>query len=163
MPEITIDGFVLFFGYDSIYSNFRFSPISIDGNRFNSMEQFYQWSKASYFGDTDMAEAILNAKFPRQQKALAYKIRNFCQSKWDTVKVDIMKRGVLAKFEQNSHLKLALLATENKEFVECSKYDCFWGNGLLIYDLNCVQKDEWKGGNNLGKILGETREILREK
>ncbi len=42
-------------------------------------------------------------------------------------------------------------------------YDCFWGNGLLIYDLNCVQKDEWKGGNNLGKILGETREILREK
>ncbi len=163
MPEVTIDGFMLFFGYDSIYSNFRFSPISIDGNNFNSVEQFYQWSKASYFGDADVAEAIMNSKLKNKKKGLAYKIKNFCQCKWDTVKVDVMKCGVLAKFQQNIHLKLALLAAENNEFVECSKYDCFWGNGLLISDPDCVQKDKWKGSNNVGKITGETREILRQK
>jgi ribA/ribD-fused uncharacterized protein len=57
---------------------------------------------------------------------------------------------VLAKFTQHDDLKKVLLDTGDAELIEDTTSDYYWGNGT-----------NGTGKNMLGKILMETREIIR--
>lgn len=72
------------------------------------------------------------------------------RSDWDTIKNNIIKKGLMAKFSQNELLKSKLLSTENKNIIQDSPYDSYWGIGR---DKN--------GQNMLGKLLMEIRSELR--
>ena len=45
----------------------------------------------------------------------------------ETKKVEVMRKGLLAKFGQNFYLKLALLQTGHAYLIEDSLTDMFWG------------------------------------
>jgi ribA/ribD-fused uncharacterized protein len=70
---------------------------------------------------------------------------------WEKVKEDIMRRGVLRKFETHGDIREILLSTEDEEIVENSPSDYYWGCGK-----------DGSGKNRLGVILMEVREELRE-
>lgn len=68
---------------------------------------------------------------------------------WDTIRDFIMKKALLAKFTQDQNLKKLLLDTDNREIIEASPKDSYWGWGK--------NKD---GLNKLGKLLMEVREEI---
>ena len=65
---------------------------------------------------------------------------------WDDRKVEIMLKGLRAKFSQSKMLREALLETGNATIHENSPTDMFWGI---------------KGEDMLGKLLMKVREELK--
>lgn len=142
-----------FSGEYSFLSNFHPAQIVITGPRkyslelivFPTVEHAYQAFKTN---DQEWFEKIKNAATP----ALAKKLGRRCpiRTEFDSIKLDLMKEFVQAKFIQNLELRDQLLATNNCALEEGNTWgDTYWGtvNG--------------KGSNFLGKILMETREILK--
>lgn len=69
---------------------------------------------------------------------------------WEDVKISIMKKALYAKFTQNPFLKECLLTTGDREIIENSPFDNFWGCG-----------SDGNGQNHLGKLLVKLRDHLR--
>lgn len=69
---------------------------------------------------------------------------------WDTVKEDIMLRGLMAKFTQSPELRELLLSTGDRYLVEDSPRDSYWGVGK-----------DGHGHNRLGHLLMVVRECLK--
>lgn len=149
-------------------SNFSRAPIKItclDGieRRFFSSEQYYMYEKARYFGDTFIAEKILeldfNENFSFAAKKLGKLVNGFDTDRWNEVSYDIMLRGCLAKYSQNKVLfdKITAPKLEGKHFVEASPYDCIGGIGIGENDPDADDESKWKGKNWLGKVLDEVR------
>lgn len=81
-----------------------------------------------------------------------YKDSVFIREDWDDVKLSIMKDAVHAKFTQNKSLKDILLSTGERDLIEASPSDYYWGIG----------KNK-TGENHLGKILVNLRTELRNE
>ena len=69
-----------------------------------------------------------------------------------SVKDDIMLKALRAKFTQNDHLKDLLLGTKQRELVEHTSNDTYWGDG-----------GDGSGQNKLGKLLMQVRTELKDK
>lgn len=116
----------------------------IDNVLYLSVEHWYQANKTT---NRDIYESIRKCSTPREAKAIGNQIE--LRPDWDDIKLDIMYKGVLAKFSQNEDLKSKLLSTRGL-LVEGNYWgDQYWGvcNGV--------------GENHLGKILMQVREVLR--
>ena len=48
---------------------------------------------------------------------------------WEDINVGVMKRALLQKFSQHKDLRELLLKTGNKDLVEHTAKDKFWGDG----------------------------------
>lgn len=72
------------------------------------------------------------------------------RSDWDEIKDDVMYKALMAKFTQNKKLRELLLNTGDREIIEASPRDSYWGWG----------KDK-TGLNMLGKTLMKVREALK--
>ena len=133
------------YGY---FSNFSPHGFELDGKYWPTSEHYYQSKK---FAETEIQEEIRQAKTPHD----AYKIRKDKSKKirqdWEEVKVDIMRKVVLRKFETHPKIQRILLSTGDEDIVENSPTDYFWGCGA-----------DGTGKNMLGKILMEVREQLRK-
>ncbi len=73
------------------------------------------------------------------------------RSDWEKVKDEIMKQGVLRKFQTHADIREILLATGDEELVENSPIDYYWGCGA-----------DGSGKNKLGIVLMAVREILHQ-
>lgn len=119
----------------------------IDGpKKFKTNEHYYQSRKAAR-GDT----AIWIASAPKAWHAMKAG-RNLRPEEttwnWDNIKVDVMLRGLRAKF-QNESLRLMLRWTGDAILKEDSPTDMFWGGTL-------------PGSQNmLGKLLMQVREEIK--
>eukprot|EP01120_Amphizonella_sp_Union-15-10_P003926 TRINITY_DN1438_c0_g1_i1.p1 TRINITY_DN1438_c0_g1~~TRINITY_DN1438_c0_g1_i1.p1 ORF type:complete len:162 (+),score=44.01 TRINITY_DN1438_c0_g1_i1:45-488(+) len=131
------------------FSNYFERTITIEGKDWPSSEHFFQAQK---FTSLDYQEEIRKAPSPGQSKVLGYAKRPDFRSDWGSVKDNIMKKGVLAKFTQHEDLKKILLETGDAEIVEDNKDDAYWGNGGR----------DGKGLNKLGVILMEVRKELKK-
>lgn len=80
-----------------------------------------------------------------QAKWLGSQRRPGFRSDWESVKVDIMYRCNLAKFEQNKDVAALLLATGTRTLVEHAE-DAEWGDG-----------GDGTGKNLLGQVLTRVR------
>jgi len=96
----------------------------------------------------------------KEQKQLGRTVKNFDETKWNTIADEIVYNANLAKFSQNLELKNKLLLTSEKLIVECSPYDSIWGNGLNITDTLNTNINEWKGTNRLGLAIMRVRATL---
>lgn len=141
------------FFWGGIFSNWFISEFNVDGIEYNCAEQYMMYQKAVLFNDTEMANKILYEQSPKLQKAFGRKVKNFDSKKWDSVKYEIVKKGLRAKFTQDSSLKEYLLKYKGFQFVEASPYDRIWGIGFEK-DNAMSNIDKW-GQNLLGKILTE--------
>lgn len=125
-------------------SNFYPCEVYLDRIKYPSVEHAYQAAKTtgdrSLFLDCTAAEA----------KARGQSIP--LRADWDEIKIDIMKMLVWQKFYcQSNKLGERLLETGNSVIIEGNDWgDTFWGvcDGV--------------GENNLGRILSEVRNSVRE-
>ena len=149
-------------------SNWHPAEFDIEVNEvqchFYNTEQYFMYMKAIVFGDEVIAKQILEDGDPKKVKALGRKVQNYDEQMWNDKRFQIMLRANVAKFSQNEDLKQLLLSLEyeGRGFVEASPYDKVWG--VRMYESNPDIDDEtkWKGLNLLGKVLDETRRIIKE-
>lgn len=169
------DKYVFFWGSYDIYSNFyqpcklyvkewnKLYPMFVSPGQdivFNCSEQYFMVAKALTFNDCETASKIMCAEWPRQQKALGRKVKNFNEEKWDKHKKDIMTAALLYKFNQNVYLREALLSTGDRLLVEASPKDKIWGIGLSEDIAVNTQECHWPGQNLLGKALVNVRNMI---
>ena len=74
--EKSNDSHIVFHGELSPYSNFHHSPFKSGGNSFLNAEQYMQYHKALFFGDTETGNKILQAENPYGAKCLSYLIKD---------------------------------------------------------------------------------------
>lgn len=129
---------------------------------FNCCEQWMMYCKAERFNEPEIMEKILATNDPKEMKKLGREIKNFDKEIWESMAYDIVVIGNIMKFAQNPELWEILKATENKILVEAADYDSIWGIGLKAEDAVKVSEKEWKGLNQLGKALMETRDFLND-
>ena len=145
----------------SCLSQWYKSYFSIDGSIYSCMEQYMMAEKARLFGDEKMLSAIMKETEPKRIKDLGRRVKNFDPALWGEKCQEVVRRGNLEKFEQNSRLKQFLLSTANKVIVEASPYDTIWGIGLSEKMEEAQDPNKWLGTNYLGFALMWVREQLK--
>lgn len=148
------------FFWSGPFSQWAKSKFVIDGQTFNTAEQYMMYSKAQLFGDDEIATKIMATSNPRVQKALGRQVRDFDAQAWQIAAIDVVYKGNHAKFIQNPELLKVLLATEGTTLVEASPYDKIWGIGLDEAAAKRTPADRWPGTNLLGLVLTQLREDI---
>lgn len=133
----------------------------IEGAAFNCAEQFMMYRKAILFGDHAMADRILAAAKPHEQKQMGARVASFIEETWRAHRVAIVTEGNMAKFSQNEGLKKRLLQTGDAILAEANPRDAIWGIALAEDDPRAQDPAQWQGENLLGKILMDVRNRLR--
>ena len=126
-------------------------PLSVMGTRILTSEALYQ---ACRFPDLpDVQRAIIAAKSPMSAKMAGKPYRSQTRSDWDEVRVDVMRWCLKVKLKQNwASFEGLLRATEDREIVEESHKDTFWGT-----KASPGNPDVLIGQNVLGRLLVELR------
>ena len=157
-------GVIRFYEPDSEYgylSNWYMSDFMYAGRRYHSMEQYMMFQKALTFGDLEIADKIMASRDLPEIKKLGRSVAHYNDVLWKTIRVQIMRRGIRAKFQQNPELLYNLLRTGSSLLAECAPRDLVWGIGMDIEDARSGDPKEWKGRNLLGRTLMRVREDLR--
>jgi ribA/ribD-fused uncharacterized protein len=149
------DQYVFF--WDGPFSQWAYSRFTIDGMTFNTCEQWMMYNKAIMFNDELIVQRIMNTRDPSMQKLLGKKVKGFNDQRWMEDAYNIVKRGNLAKFQQNVDFMNALIETKGKILVEASPYDTRWGIGMGANDTGVEDPANWRGLNLLGKAITEVR------
>ena len=142
-------------------SNWFVSPFTYAGKQYFSCEQYLMEQKALTFGDDEIAEKIMKSKNLSEIKKLGRQVARYNENLWKTIRPQVMRRGLRAKFQQNPELLIALLGTGNTILAECAPRDNIWGIGLGVDDPRALETKEWRGRNLLGRALMRVREDLR--
>ncbi len=132
------------------FSNFSKHGFVIDGEYYKTSEHYFQAMK--FIDSPKDMDDVRRATTPKMAASVGRDRNRPLRADWEEVKDDIMRRGVLAKFETHADIGEVLLSTGDEEIVENAPGDRYWGIGK-----------DGTGKNMLGKILMETRAILREK
>jgi ribA/ribD-fused uncharacterized protein len=129
------------------FSNFAPFPIVLDGATWPTTEHYFQAQK---FRDEAYQAKIRRTASPMQAARLGRDRRQKLRADWESVKVDVMRTAVRAKFAQHADLRAMLLSTGDAALVEHTSNDDYWGDG-----------GDGRGRNMLGRILAEIRDELR--
>ena len=100
-----------FFGELNPLSNFHPAPFKCKGIAYTCSEQYIQACKASFSGDIDAMEQIMQPSMPLVYKNLGKTIKNCDLTKWNEEASQICYLGLLEKFKQNNGL-CAFLKTQ---------------------------------------------------
>lgn len=135
---------VLFWGggFDC-FSNFAAYSIEYRENRWMTSEHAYQASK---FTNKEIIEKIRNAPSAMEAFSLGRKFTSAYRQDWFQIRVSVMEEIVRAKLNQHKDIKEKLLESGERDIIEASPEDAFWGWG--------PNKD---GENQMGKIWMKLR------
>jgi ribA/ribD-fused uncharacterized protein len=140
---------ILFYGVREPYgefSNFSPHPFELNGRVWPTSEHYFQAQK---FTGTEYEKTIQLAKSPMIAARLGRSRKHPLRPDWETVKEDIMREALRAKFSQNPGLASLLLNTGDAELVEHTTNDKYWGDG-----------GDGRGKNRLGQLIMELRAEL---
>lgn len=141
---------VFFYEQDHYYlSNFSAFNLRWCGLIFPTSEHAYQWSKFDYAAHV-LKRKILEAPSAHEAFKIAEDNRSIRRIDWDDIKVFRMHEILRAKADQHEYVRRKLLETGDRELIENSWRDDFWGWG--------PKRD---GQNMLGLLWMEVREELR--
>jgi len=132
------------------FDNFSAFNVDIWGQVFPTAEHAYQWKKYSK-SSPDLAQQVLEAPSAYATKKISDANKDVVDALWAEEKVERMEEIVRAKLEQHEKVKSLLLETEEKEIIENSPKDYFWGIG-----------EDGTGENNLGKLWMKLRDEVRK-
>ncbi|OGI91489.1 hypothetical protein A2933_01980 [Candidatus Nomurabacteria bacterium RIFCSPLOWO2_01_FULL_46_18] len=141
-------GQVLFWGggFDCL-SNFSAYKIKYKGDEWMTSEHAYQAAK---FTNKEIIEKIKNAPSAMDAFLLGRKFMTEYKKDWFDIRVEVMEDIVRAKLSQHPYIQKKLLESGEREIIEASPEDAFWGWG--------PNKD---GENQMGKIWMKLREELK--
>jgi ribA/ribD-fused uncharacterized protein len=133
------------------FSNFYPAPIVMGGATWPTSEHWFQAQKfVGTTAEAEMAEKIRAEPSP-MKAALMGRDRSLPRREgWDTLRDDVMRQAVRAKFTQHDDLREVLLGAGDAVLVEHTANDSYWGDG-----------GDGSGKNVLGRILMEVRAELR--
>lgn len=96
---------------------------------------------------------ILIADTPQIAKRLGRRVKK--REDWEEIRYQVMRDLVLRKFLDHPTLSESLFGTGDAVLIEGNRWhDNYWGI------CNCVRCEDRDGGNNLGLILMEIRELI---
>ena len=125
-------------------------PITVAGTHFQSSEGLYQALK---FPHAPQRQArIANARSGYDAKMFAYERGEKPCEEWDEQRIDAMRVALAFKLVQNPRLAHAIRMTHERDIVESSARDPFWGAQ--------PRGSAYAGCNVLGKLLMELRDQL---
>jgi ribA/ribD-fused uncharacterized protein len=143
-----------------VLSNFSAFTLMWNGHRFDTSEAAYHWEKFTKLntgtgvveiGDENTIQtAIRMAISAHEAFKIAGRYEPVRRPDWNDVRVDIMRQILRDKAHQHEYVRRKLLQTGDRELVENSWRDSFWGWG--------PNRD---GKNMLGKLWMEIRAELR--
>jgi N-glycosidase YbiA len=143
---------IYFYGTKEIpygcFSNFSAHPFTLDNQTWRTSEHYFQAMK--FAGHLEHVEALRNMPSPMQVAKAGRSRARPLREDWETVKDDVMRQALHAKFTQNLEIKTVLLETGEEEIIENTTKDHYWGIG-----------SSGTGLNMLGKLLMELRTALR--
>lgn len=151
MKGSSLEAMIKFYKVDEEYgcfSNFSKHGFELNGKYWGTSEHFFQAQK---FVGSEHEEEIRLAKTPMVAAKIGRERMRPLRKNWEEVKDEIMRIAVLQKFKSHEDIRDILLSTGEEEIVENTSNDYYWGCGK-----------DGTGRNMLGKILMETREILRK-
>lgn len=132
-----------------VLSNFSSFRVEYRGIDFDTSEHAYHFAK--FNGYAPLVETMIRyARSAHQAFKIAEENKACRRADWDAVKVDVMREILRAKADQHEYVRRKLLETGDRELVENSWRDDFWGWG--------PNRD---GKNMLGKLWMGIREELR--
>lgn len=148
------NGTIAFHSIHSPLSNLYLCKINCEGNVYNSVEQGYQYRKALFHNDTQLARDILRLSNP-------YDIVSIMKNKpdspeWCECRISIMERLLKEKADQNRNFRVTLKATDRLKLVEGTR-NTFWGAGCP-FGSDVIWEGQFKGQNQLGRALERIRE-----
>ena len=118
---------VLFYGGGfNCFSNLSSYAVEVDGIVFMTSEHAYQYAK---FSDPAIKESIKNARSGYDAKMISLDKAEYMVANWNEIKLGVMERILRAKLDQHPHIKKKLMDTGDREIIEASKDDDFWGWG----------------------------------
>ena len=129
------------------FSNFSKHGFELEAKYWITSEHYFQAQK---FVGTESEEQVRLSSTPMEAADMGRDRSKPLRKDWEEVKDDIMRRAVLEKFKANNDAKKILFSTGDEEIIEKTNKDYYWGCG-----------EDGSGKNMLGKILMETRDILR--
>lgn len=133
-----------------VLSNFSAFRLYFGGIDYQTSEHAYHCQKFPGRNQWAIRFRIANAPSAHDAFKLAEKHKDQRRSDWDAVKADVMRDILRAKADQHEYVRRKLLETGDRELIEDSWRDAFWGWG--------PNRD---GQNMLGKLWMEVREELR--
>ena len=108
------------------FSNFAHFPIKLDGKMWPTTEHYFQAQK---FTDIHYQEKIRAEKSPMIAARLGRDRKQKLCKDWESVKNNVMKKALTAKFTQHKDLKILLLSTGEAKLIEHTENDAYWGDG----------------------------------
>ncbi|CAF3959082.1 unnamed protein product [Rotaria sp. Silwood1] len=135
--------------------NFLPCQFVIDKVRYSSAENYFQCAKTT--NERDRLKILTSG--PGDSCELAGKTVQL-RSDWESVKVDEMYKGNLAKFQQNEDLRKALLESGTGPilFTESSPFWNYW-NDLI---LQRIRAELHQNGEEDSRRAAETREAMNK-
>ena len=130
-------------------SNFSPHPVELKGRVWPTSEHYFQAQK---FAGTEHEEAVRQVKSPMIAARMGRSRERPLRPDWESVKDDIMREALRAKFTQHPGLRSLLLRTGEAELIEHTKNDSYWADG-----------GDGTGKNRLGELLMELRVQLRKE
>lgn len=154
LPPPTTSNKIMFYDWQDPYfefTNFYRCSVKIDGKIWPTTEHYFQAQK---FIGTPYEEHVRKLTTPREAFMFSREptVQCWIRKDWQQVKDDVMKLALLHKFEQHDALRQKLVSTGDKELVEHTSNDSYWGDG-----------GDGTGKNKLGCLLMEVRGIMRSK
>lgn len=151
--EKWVQGGLAFRGERSVFSNFYTKPFTVDGYRYLSVEQYFQYSKAVYFEESNLARKIILTSDPKKIQELGdcIEVPTKEWEEWLAYCHEILYKGMFAKFSQNSSLRKDLLSTGNCQLLEATT-DTDFGCGIGLTSEKWADKS-WEGANLTGRSL----------
>lgn len=126
-------------------SNFYGSPITINGQKWQTVEHYFQAMKSH---DTVYQARVQQCPTPRDAFRMGRQVT--LRKDWEMIKLNVMEQALTAKFTQHKNLQRQLLETGQSVIVEHTERDSFWGDG-----------GDGEGENWLGLLLMKVREQIR--
>ena len=130
-----------------VFSNFAIFTITVSGKKWPTTEHYFQAMK---FDSKSDQEEIRKSKTPMEAARKGRDRRKKLKKNWESIKVNIMREALFAKFTQHSDLKEMLVNTGDAKIVEHTENDSYWGDGV-----------NGSGKNMLGRLLMEVRVMLK--
>lgn len=129
------------------FSNFSDHLVYLKGSDWPTSEHYFQAQK---FEGTKYESDVRKCKGPMAAANMGRDRSLPLRPDWESVKDNIMRVAVLAKFTQNKDCFTTLLSTADATLVEHTKNDNYWADG-----------GDGSGKNMLGIILMEVRDVLK--
>jgi len=144
-----------------VLSNFSAFRLQWRGRDFDTSEAAYHWERFATGQDSGrspsfgamaarIADAIRFAPSAHEAFKIAQENKVHQRPDWDDVKVNVMRNILRVKAAQHEYVRRKLLQTGDRELIENSWRDAFWGWG-----------ENRDGQNMLGKLWMEIRVELR--